>query len=59
MRWPTKRRTPVAVRTDWLPPGEIVVGFTAGASTPDTLLGETIRSVLAVADAPLDAVLAR
>ncbi len=44
---------------DWLPPGDIVVGFTAGASTPDTLLGETIRSVLTVAGAPLDAVLAR
>jgi len=48
------------VRTrDWLPPGEVVIGFTAGASTPDTLLGDTIRSVLAVAGAPLDAAIAR
>jgi 4-hydroxy-3-methylbut-2-enyl diphosphate reductase len=48
------------VRTrDWLPGGDVVVGFTAGASTPDTLLGATIRSVLAVAGAPLDAALAR
>jgi 4-hydroxy-3-methylbut-2-enyl diphosphate reductase len=41
---------------DWLPAGEVTVGFTAGASTPDTLLGETIRSVLEVAGAPLDPV---
>jgi 4-hydroxy-3-methylbut-2-enyl diphosphate reductase len=34
---------------DWLPGGAIQVGFTAGASTPDTLLGETIRGVLEVA----------
>jgi 4-hydroxy-3-methylbut-2-enyl diphosphate reductase len=48
------------VRTrDWLPQGEVVIGFTAGASTPDTLLGDTIRSVLAVAGAPLDAAIAR
>lgn len=48
------------VRTrDWLPAGEVVIGFTAGASTPDTLLGDTIRSVLAVAGAPLDAVAAQ
>ena len=38
----------------WLPAGEVTIGFTAGASTPDTLLGETIRSVLEVAGAPLD-----
>ena len=40
----------------WLPAGEVTIGFTAGASTPDTLLGETIRSVLEVAGAPLDPV---
>lgn len=39
----------------WLPDGEISIGFTAGASTPDTLLGETIAKVLEVAGAPLDA----
>jgi len=38
----------------WLPEGEVTIGFTAGASTPDTLLGETIRSVLEVAGAPLE-----
>ncbi|MHC5211244.1 MAG: 4-hydroxy-3-methylbut-2-enyl diphosphate reductase [Planctomycetota bacterium] len=39
---------------DWLPDGEVQVGFTAGASTPDTLLGETIRGVLEVAGAAAD-----
>ncbi len=43
---------------DWLPPGDVVVGFTAGASTPDTLLGATIRSVLSVAGVPQDAAVA-
>jgi 4-hydroxy-3-methylbut-2-en-1-yl diphosphate reductase len=43
----------------WLPGGDVTVGFTAGASTPDVLLGETIQSVLAVAGAPLDAALTR
>jgi 4-hydroxy-3-methylbut-2-enyl diphosphate reductase len=46
-RCPESGRT---LRTrDWLPDGEVRIGFTAGASTPDTLLGETIRSVLEVA----------
>lgn len=44
----------IARARGWLPPGELTIGFTAGASTPDTLLGETIRSVLEVAGAPLD-----
>src|SRR5690606_20754009 len=45
------------VTRDWLPDGEVTVGFTAGAGTPDTLLGETVRRVLEVARAPLDAAL--
>ncbi len=43
------------VRTrGWLPDGPVSIGFTAGASTPDTLLGATVRTVLACAGAPLD-----
>jgi 4-hydroxy-3-methylbut-2-enyl diphosphate reductase len=42
----------------WLPEGEVTVGFTAGASTPDTLLGATVQRVLEAASAPLDALLA-
>ena len=34
---------------DWLPDGDVVIGFTAGASTPDALLAETIERVLTVA----------
>ena len=48
----------IVVSRDWLPAGPVTVGFTAGASTPDTLLGATIRSVLAAAGAPLQAVVA-
>jgi len=39
----------------WMPDGEVTVGFTAGASTPDTLLGETVESVLVAAGVPLGA----
>ncbi len=42
----------------WLPDGAFTVGFTAGASTPDTLLGDTVRAVLAAADVPREAVTA-
>jgi len=34
---------------NWLPDGEISVGFTAGASTPDTLLGDVVEAVLRAA----------
>jgi len=41
------------ITRDWLPAGPLTIGFTAGASTPDTLLGATIRRVLAAAGVPL------
>ena len=30
----------------WLPDGEIALGLTAGASTPDSKIGETVERVL-------------
>jgi 4-hydroxy-3-methylbut-2-enyl diphosphate reductase len=37
------------VTRDWLPEGPLVVGFTAGASTPDQQLGQVIERVIAIA----------
>ncbi|TAH39318.1 MAG: 4-hydroxy-3-methylbut-2-enyl diphosphate reductase [Planctomycetota bacterium] len=34
---------------DWLPAGPVAVAFTAGASTPDTILGDVVRRVVEVA----------
>jgi 4-hydroxy-3-methylbut-2-enyl diphosphate reductase len=28
--------------TGWLPPGPVVVGLTAGASTPNSIIGEVV-----------------
>jgi 4-hydroxy-3-methylbut-2-enyl diphosphate reductase len=33
---------------DWLPAGEVRIGITAGASTPDSVVGETIERILAL-----------
>ncbi len=35
--------------SDWLPGGEVHVGLTAGASTPDSKIGETVERVLRAA----------
>lgn len=40
----------VVLETDWLPDGPLVIGLTAGASTPDRKIGETIQRVLLSAD---------
>jgi 4-hydroxy-3-methylbut-2-enyl diphosphate reductase len=34
-------------RTDWLPDGPLKIGITAGASTPDVKVDESIERVLA------------
>jgi 4-hydroxy-3-methylbut-2-enyl diphosphate reductase len=33
---------------DWLPSGDVRLGITAGASTPDSVVGETIERILAL-----------
>lgn len=44
------------VETDgWLPAGDVTIGFTAGASTPDVLLAETIARVLEAAGESVEA----
>jgi 4-hydroxy-3-methylbut-2-enyl diphosphate reductase len=32
--------------SDWLPDGDVEIGLTAGASTPDSLIGETVENIL-------------
>jgi len=33
-------------QADWIPDGEITIGLTAGASTPDSLIGRTVERIL-------------
>jgi len=42
-----------AVSRAWLPQGPLSIGLTAGASTPDTLVGAVIRRLDALANDPL------
>ncbi|PCH78598.1 MAG: 4-hydroxy-3-methylbut-2-enyl diphosphate reductase [Planctomycetota bacterium] len=42
-------------QVDWLPSGEVSVAFTAGASTPDAILGMVVERVLEVAGEQLPA----
>ena len=37
-----------AVTTGWLPPGPVVIGLTAGASTPNNIVGQVIRRLEAL-----------
>jgi len=37
-----------ALATDWLRPGAVRIGVTAGASTPDSVVGEVIARILAL-----------
>jgi 4-hydroxy-3-methylbut-2-enyl diphosphate reductase len=46
------------VTRGWLPAGKVVVGFTAGASTPDNKLGEVILRLVEVAGERADPLLA-
>jgi 4-hydroxy-3-methylbut-2-enyl diphosphate reductase len=42
----TPAGTPEMEAEDWLPPGPIVVGLTAGASTPNNRIGEAVELLL-------------
>ena len=42
-------------RRDWLPAGRLVVGVTAGASTPNNKIGETIERIAAMRGLSLEA----
>jgi len=42
---PVEANDPVE-KSDWLPPGQVHIGITAGASTPDSEIGETIARLL-------------
>jgi 4-hydroxy-3-methylbut-2-enyl diphosphate reductase len=35
-------------QADWLPPGAVTIGLTAGASTPNNVVGEVVEKVLAL-----------
>lgn len=55
------RFRPVGAKTEetkrgWLPPGRLVVGVTAGASTPNNKIGETIERIAATRGLSLEAV---
>ena len=41
--------------TDWLPSGKLTIGITAGASTPNVKIGETIERILAQRGIPVAA----
>ena len=36
----------IAIEANWIPSGEVSIGLTAGASTPDSLIGRTINRIL-------------
>jgi len=36
----------ILVQSDWIPTGPLEIGLTAGASTPDSLIGETAENIL-------------
>ena len=36
----------IAIEANWIPSGEVSIGLTAGASTPDSLIGRTVNRIL-------------
>jgi 4-hydroxy-3-methylbut-2-enyl diphosphate reductase len=46
--------TPEEITTDWLPDGPFDLGMTAGASTPNNKIGETLLRILAIRGVQLE-----
>ena len=47
----------IVTERDWIPNGEVTIGLTAGASTPDSLIGRTVERILCTAGLdPADAI---
>ena len=44
-------------RAGWLPPGRVTIGVTAGASTPNNKIGETVERIAAARGVSLEALL--
>ncbi|RMD87480.1 MAG: 4-hydroxy-3-methylbut-2-enyl diphosphate reductase [Calditrichaeota bacterium] len=47
----------ITIKENWLPPGKVKIGITAGASTPNNKIGETIERILACRDYKLESIL--
>jgi 4-hydroxy-3-methylbut-2-enyl diphosphate reductase len=45
---PSTASVPELVTRDWLPPGVVNIGLTAGASTPNSIVGAVIERLEAV-----------
>jgi 4-hydroxy-3-methylbut-2-enyl diphosphate reductase len=46
---PSTAAVPEETTTGWLPPGDVVIGLTAGASTPNNIVGQVIERLEALA----------
>ncbi len=46
---PSTGKVAEAVATGWLPDGRVTIGLTAGASTPNNIIGEVIEKITALA----------
>jgi 4-hydroxy-3-methylbut-2-enyl diphosphate reductase len=50
---PVGSAAPVVTR-DWLPPGKVTIGVTAGASTPNRVIGDAMQRIAEIRGLPLE-----